>query len=105
MNLMPSSAASSRPCSSVTARLSDQSHLLPIRILFTPSEACCSMFACQVRMSAAGHETRVFQSGKRRRTVERAFVCYVVDKENAHSTPVVRCRDGPEAFLARSIPL
>jgi hypothetical protein len=52
MNLTPSSAASSRPCSSVTARLSVQSHLFPIRILLTPSEACCSMFECHVRMSA-----------------------------------------------------
>lgn len=51
MNLMPSSLASSRPCSSVTARFSDQSDLLPMRILFTPSDACCSMFACHVRMS------------------------------------------------------
>ena len=52
MNLMPSSLASSRPCSSVTARFSVQSDLLPMRILLTPSEACCSMFACHVRMSA-----------------------------------------------------
>lgn len=51
MNLMPSSAASSRPCSSVTARLSVQSDLLPMRILLTPSEACCSMLACHVLMS------------------------------------------------------
>ena len=51
MNLMPSSLASSRPCSSVTAFLSVQSDLLPMRILFTPSDACCSMFACHVRMS------------------------------------------------------
>ena len=51
MKRMLSSSASSRPCSSVTARLSVQSDLLPIRILLTPSEACCSMFECQVRMS------------------------------------------------------
>ena len=51
MNLIPSSAASSRPCSSVTARLSVQSDLLPMRILLTPSEACCSIFACHVLMS------------------------------------------------------
>lgn len=31
--------------------LSVQSHLFPIRILLTPSEACCSTFACQVLMS------------------------------------------------------
>ena len=51
INLMPSSLASSRPCSSVTARFSVQSDLLPMRILFTPSDACCSIFACHVRMS------------------------------------------------------
>jgi hypothetical protein len=51
MNLIPSSFASSRPCSSVTAFLSVQSDLLPMSILFTPSDACCSMFACQVRIS------------------------------------------------------
>lgn len=51
MNLIPSSSASSRPSSSVTALLSVQSDLLPIRTLFTPSEACCSMLACHVRMS------------------------------------------------------
>ena len=53
MNLMPSSSASALPCSSVTARLSVQSDLLPMRILLTPSEACCSMFACHVLMSVA----------------------------------------------------
>lgn len=53
MNLIPSSLASSRPCSSVTARFSDQSDLLPMRTLFTPSDACCSMFACHVRMSGS----------------------------------------------------
>lgn len=52
MNLMPSSCASSRPCSSLMTFLSTQSHLFPTRILFTPSEACCSMFECQVRTSA-----------------------------------------------------
>lgn len=31
--------------------LSVQSHLFPIRILFTPSDACCSTFECQVLMS------------------------------------------------------
>ena len=51
INLMPSSFASSRPCSSVTAFLSVQSDLLPMRILLTPSEACCSMLACQTRIS------------------------------------------------------
>ena len=55
INLMPSSRARSRPSSSGTARLSVQSDLLPMRILFTPSEACCSMLACHVRMSGARH--------------------------------------------------
>jgi hypothetical protein len=52
INLIPSSSASSRPSSSVIALLSVQSDLLPTRILFTPSDACCSMLACHVRMSA-----------------------------------------------------
>lgn len=51
MNLIPSSLARALPCSSVTARLSVQSDLLPMRILFTPSDACCSILECQVRMS------------------------------------------------------
>src|SRR6266404_6165322 len=59
MNLTPSSSASSRPWSSETALLSAQSDLLPMRILFTPSEACCSMFACQVRMSTSIISRRV----------------------------------------------
>jgi len=52
-NLNPNSSASARPWSSETARFSSQSHLLPIRILLTPEEACCSMLECQVRMSAS----------------------------------------------------
>lgn len=48
---MPSSLARASPCSVETARFSSQSHLLPIRILLTPSVACCSTFANQVRMS------------------------------------------------------
>ena len=48
---MPSSSASAWPCSVETARFSSQSHLFPIRILLTPSEACCSTFENHVRMS------------------------------------------------------
>ena len=51
MNWIPSSWASSLPCCSVTTLLSFQSDLFPIRILFTPSEACCSMLECHVRIS------------------------------------------------------
>lgn len=50
-NLNPNSSARRRPSSSDTARCSSISHLFPIRILLTPSEACCSMFECHVRMS------------------------------------------------------
>lgn len=50
-NRKPNSSASSLPCSSVTARFSSQSHLLPMRILLTPADACCSICACQVRTS------------------------------------------------------
>ncbi len=53
-NGMPSSSASAWPCSVETARLSSQSHLLPIRILLTPSVACCSTLANQVRISVRG---------------------------------------------------
>ena len=51
MNLMPSSSASCCPRSVETARFSSQSHLLPIRILLTPSVACCSTLENHVRMS------------------------------------------------------
>ena len=58
MNWIPSSWASSLPCCSVMTLLSFQSDLFPIRILFTPSEACCSMLECHVRMSIGrGSET------------------------------------------------
>ena len=50
---MPSSSARAWPFSWETTRLSSQSHLLPIRILLTPSVACCSTFSNQVRMSRA----------------------------------------------------
>lgn len=64
-NLRPNSSANCLPCSKVTARFSSQSHLLPIRILLTPSEACCSILACQVRMSELYSRFRRETSGKR----------------------------------------
>lgn len=48
---IPSSSASCWPRSVETTRLSSQSHLFPIRILFTPSVACCSTLENQVLMS------------------------------------------------------
>jgi hypothetical protein len=48
---MPSSSARAWPRSVLTARFSSQSHLLPMRILLTPSVACCSTLENQVRMS------------------------------------------------------
>jgi len=51
MKGMPSSSARAWPWAVETARFSSQSHLLPMRILLTPSEACCSTFENQVRMS------------------------------------------------------
>lgn len=48
---MFSSSASCWPRSVETTRFSSQSHLLPIRILLTPSVACCSTLANHVRMS------------------------------------------------------
>jgi len=55
MKGMPSSLARAWPCSVETARFSSQSHLLPIRILLTPSVACCSTLENHVRMSVASH--------------------------------------------------
>jgi hypothetical protein len=49
---MPSSSARAWPCSVDTARFSSQSHLLPMRILLTPSVACCSTLENHVRMSS-----------------------------------------------------
>jgi hypothetical protein len=50
---MPSSSASAWPRSVEMARFSSQSHLLPMRILLTPSVACCSTLENQVRISGA----------------------------------------------------
>ena len=106
MKRMPSSSASSQPCSSVTARLSVQSDLLPIRILLTPSEACCSMFECQVRMS---NEPWVLTSGEIKgnglRTVERALIRDIVYQKNTHCSTVICCSNCSKSLLACSIPL
>ena len=50
-NRSPNSSANCFPSSRLTTRFSSQSHLLPMRILLTPGEACCSMFECHVRIS------------------------------------------------------
>lgn len=70
MNLMPNSSASARPCSSVTAFLSVQSDLLPMRILLTPSEACCSMLLCQVWISDDMNNAMQVRNTRMERTVE-----------------------------------
>lgn len=104
--------------------LSVQSHLFPIKILFTPSEACCSTFACHVRMSvdaeelvnrsevqktylrtSSGRRSVREEGGKSERTVETPLVGNVVDKEDTHSATVVSSGDGTEALLAGGIPL
>lgn len=51
------SSASLRPSSVLITFLSNISHLLPSRILFTPSLACCSMFFIQWRISKRGMST------------------------------------------------
>lgn len=112
---------------------SSQSHLLPIRILLTPSVACCSTFECQVRMSADDGGWLSDQPTCQRLncpsqltvcmfpfpaayilcppqrtqtpTVEAAFVGQVKDEQNPHRTPVVGGGDCPEAFLAGGVPL
>jgi hypothetical protein len=38
------------------------------------------------------------------RTVEAPLVCHIIDKENAHGTPVVGRGNGPEALLAGRVP-
>lgn len=48
---IPSSLASACASSVDTTRFSVQSDLLPTRRRDTPSDACCSMFECHVRMS------------------------------------------------------
>jgi hypothetical protein len=53
MNLTPNSSASACPWSLLITFFSSMSHLLPTRILLTPSLACCSMFRIQFRMSVA----------------------------------------------------
>ena len=50
---IPSSSASACPCSVLTCLFSSQSHLLPMRILFTPSLACCSTLENHVLISEA----------------------------------------------------
>jgi len=106
MKRMPSSSASSRPCSSVTARLSIQSDLLPIRILLTPSEACCSMFECQVWMSDEFWAWDFWEIERNTlRTVEGSLVRDVVYQKNTHCSTVICCSDCSKALLACSIPL
>lgn len=129
---MPSSSASCWPFSVETTRFSSQSHLLPMRILLTPSVACCSTFANQVRMSVKGScqpshawgvstgscgergcgvirraELRCRSTvgkGEREHTVKRPLVRDVVDEEDAHGAAVVGGGDGAEALLAGGIP-
>jgi hypothetical protein len=62
------------------------------------------MLACHVRISKYG-QISCIELGKMGHTVEGAFVCDIVDEQNAHGTPIVRCGDGSESFLASSIPL
>jgi hypothetical protein len=112
MNFMPSSLARALPCSSVTALLSVQSDLLPIRILLTPSEACCSMVECHVRMSVTmmRKTQRInwkafYIYDEERLTVKRLLVCNIIYQQNSHSSSIVCRRDGPKPFLTSSIPL
>src|SRR3569833_121506 len=110
---MPSSSASAWPRSVDTARFSSQSHLLPIRILFTPSVACCSTLENQVRMSTsrvscvinfAGSELGWASNQPEVRTVEGSLVRHIVYQQDAHGASVVGRCDGAEPLLARRIP-
>lgn len=108
INRIPSSSANARPCSWDICRFSFQSDLLPIRILFTPSDACCSIFACQARISEHGIRSSVIYSVTRREmrlTIEGLLICDVVYQQDAHSTAVIGSCDSPEAFLSSSVPL
>lgn len=110
------------PCSSVTAFLSVQSDLLPINILFTPSEACCSTFECHVRISIPRIQLEVGRYAPEARaeeqqrlrdewirgfvlTIEGLFVGNIVYQQNAHGASVVSRSNSTEALLAGSIPL
>ena len=79
MKGMPSSSASCWPRSTETARFSSQSHLLPIKILFTPSVACCSTLENQVRMSAWYQYLQLAAYRCKKLTVERALVRNIID--------------------------
>lgn len=103
-NGIPSSSASCCPLSVETARFSSQSHLLPIKILLTPSVACCSTFENHVRMSRSHQLTSAGAKGTSSPTVERAFIGHVVHQQYPHSSSVVCRRDRPEPLLTRGIP-
>ena len=105
MNGMPSSSANCCPRSTDTARFSSQSHLLPIRILLTPSVACCSTFENQVRISSVcqlSAAPRIWCRGGH--TVKRALVSDIIYQQYTHSTSVICRRDCPESFLPRGVP-
>lgn len=82
MKGMPSSSARAWPWAVLTARFSSQSHLLPMRILFTPSLACCSTLENQVRMSVLGVSILMWwwEEGGVVLTVETLLICDIVDE-------------------------
>lgn len=90
----PNSSASALPCSRVTARFSSQSHLFPMRILFTPGDACCSICACHVRTSTVSCNFQFFLTGK------ALLVGHVVHDKDTHGAAVVRGGNGAETLLA-----
>ena len=90
MNGMPSSWASALPCSSETTRFSVQSHLFPIRILWTPSVACCSTFWNHVRISAGKRVSNRFNIDGGY-TIEGPLITDVINQEDSHCTAIVSC--------------
>ena len=45
-----------------------------------------------------------FEIARSGHTVEAPFIGDIINQQNTHRTAIVRCRDGPEAFLASGIP-
>ena len=82
-----------------TRLLSSMSALLPIKILFTLSEACCSIFLIQFLISVKNNNmiswgNQLYWSIEwswRIHTVERRLVSNIIDEQNAHCSPVVGC--------------
>ena len=89
-----------------------------MRILLTPSVACCSTFENQARISipitsqvskpspAQLLHLRCgrFRVGTTGHTVKTPLISNIINQQNPHSTPIIRRRNRAKPFLSRSIP-